>query len=138
MTFFSLDPCFDFTIYAIQVCFHIHPYLSSTQAFRSRQKQGKVINGEDPKNTIYKKWFESTTNGEGKLCFVFKILKMFLQLTWLKEKGDLFQVVPFFNRLKFHGRYFESYSACMTGNSFMLMPCPKVMSWVIHPFIEDE
>ena len=73
--------------------------------------------------------------GEGKLCFVFKNIKMFLQLTWLKEDGDLFQAVPFFNRPKFHGRHF---SACMTRNGFMLMSCPKVMSWVIQPFIEDE
>ena len=95
--------------------------------------------GEDPKNTTYTEWFESTTKGEGKLCFVFKKnLKMFLQLTWLKEDGDLFQAVPFFNRLKFHGRHFESYSTCMTRNGFMLMSCPKVMYWVIHPFIEDE
>ena len=90
------------------------------------------------KNTTYTEWFESTTKGEGKLCFVFKNLKMFLQLTWLMEDGDLFQAVPFFNRPKFHGSHFESYSACMTRNNFMLMSCPKVMSWVIHPFIEDE
>jgi hypothetical protein len=25
MTSFSLDPCFDFTIYTMQVCFHFHP-----------------------------------------------------------------------------------------------------------------
>ena len=54
------------------------------------------------------------------------------------EDGDLFQVVPFFNHPKFHGRHFESCSACMTGNGFMLMTCPKVMSGVIHLFIEDE
>jgi len=30
MIFFSVDPCFDFTLYAMQVCFHIYPYLSST------------------------------------------------------------------------------------------------------------
>ena len=60
-------------------------------------------------------------------CFQ-KNLKMFLQLILLKEDGDLFQAVPFFNRPKFHGRHFESYSVCMTGNSFMVMTCPKVMS----------
>ena len=81
-----------------------------------------------PKNTTYTKWFESTTKGEGKLCFVLKNLKIFLQLSWLKEDGDLFQVVPFFNHPKFHGRHFESCSACMTGNGFMLMSGPKVMS----------
>ena len=80
------------------------------------------------KNTIYIERFESTTKGEGKLFFVFKNLKMFLQLTWLKEDGDLFQAVPFFNRPKFYGRHFESCRACMTGNGFMLMPCPKVIS----------
>ena len=29
MTYLSLDPCFDFTIYAMQVCSHIYPYRSS-------------------------------------------------------------------------------------------------------------
>jgi hypothetical protein len=57
-----------------------------------------------------------------------KNLKIFLQLTWLKEKGDLFQVVPFFNRLKFHGRHFKSCRAYMTRNGFIWMSCPKVMS----------
>ena len=92
MTFFSLDPCFDFTIYAMQVHSYIHPYLSSIQAFRSRQKEGKSLMPYcGSKNTTYTEWFESTTKGEGKLCFVFKNLKLFLQLTWLKEDGDLFQ-----------------------------------------------
>ena len=63
---------------------------------------------------------------------------MFLQMTWLKEDGDLFQAVPFFNHPKFHVRYFESCRACMIGNSFVFMSCPKVMFKVIHPFIEDE
>jgi hypothetical protein len=70
--------------------------------------------------------------------FCFENLKMFLKLTLLKEDGDLFQAIPFFNRPKFHERHFESCRACMTRNSFMSMPCPKVMSKVIHPFIEDE
>ena len=59
-------------------------------------------------------------------CFQ-KNLKMFLQLILLKEDGDLFQAVPFFNRPKFHGRHFESNSACMTRNSIMLMTYPKVV-----------
>ena len=82
----------------------------------------------ESKYTTYTEWFESTTKGEGKLCFVFKNLKMFLQLTWLKEDGDLFQAVPFFNLPKFQRRHFESCSAYMTGNGFMLMTCPTVMS----------
>jgi hypothetical protein len=53
---------------------------------------------------------------------------MFLQLTSLKEDGDLFQAVPFFKCPKFHGRHFKSYSTYMTRNSFMLMSGPKVMS----------
>ena len=57
-----------------------------------------------------------------------KNLKVFLQLTSLKEDGDLFQEAPFFNRPKFHGRHFESCSTCITRNGFMLMSCPKVMS----------
>jgi hypothetical protein len=63
---------------------------------------------------------------------------MFLQLTGLKEDRDLFQAVPFFNHPKFHSRHFESCRACITGNGFTLMSCPKIMSRVIHPFIEDE
>jgi hypothetical protein len=80
------------------------------------------------KNTTYTEWFESTTQGEGKLCFVSKNLKLFLQLTWLKEEDDLFRAIPFFNCSKLHSRHFESCIACMTGNGFMLMSCPKVMS----------
>jgi hypothetical protein len=70
--------------------------------------------------------------------FFFENSKMFLQLTWLKEDGDLFQAIPFFNRPKFDGRHFEFYRACMARNDFVLMSCLKVMSLVIHPFIEDE
>ena len=37
------------------------------------------------KNKTYIEWFESTTRGEGKLCFVFKILKCFSNwLDWRK------------------------------------------------------
>jgi hypothetical protein len=60
--------------------------------------------------------------------FYFQNSKMFLQLTSLKEDGDLFQAVPFFKCPKFHGRHFKSYSTYMTRNSFMLMSGPKVMS----------
>jgi hypothetical protein len=53
-----------------------------------------------------------------------------LQLTWLKEEGDLFQVVPFFNHPKFHGRHNESHSASMARNGFMLMSYPRLcLQW---------
>jgi hypothetical protein len=45
-----------------------------------------------------------------------------------KEYSDLSHAVLFFNHLNFYGRHFESYRACMTGNSFMLMVCSRVMS----------
>jgi hypothetical protein len=56
----------------------------------------------------------------------------------MKEEGELFQAVPFFNHPKFHGRHIESHSASIARNVFMLMSCPKVMFTVIHPFFEDE
>jgi hypothetical protein len=69
----------------------------------------------------------STTKGEGKLCFVFKILNVSpIDLT--NEDGDLVRAVSFFNLSKFHGRYFESCRACMTRNGLVLMSCPKVIS----------
>jgi hypothetical protein len=61
-----------------------------------------------------------------------------LQLTWLKEEGELFQAVPFSNHSKFYGRHIKSRSASMARNGFMLMSCPKVIFTVIHPFLEDE
>jgi hypothetical protein len=61
-----------------------------------------------------------------------------LQLTWLKEDGDLFQAIPFSNHPKFHGRHIESHSAGIARNSFILMSCSKVMFIVIHPFLEDK
>jgi hypothetical protein len=69
---------------------------------------------------------------------LFSKLMQKLQLTWLKEEGDLFQVVPLFNHPKFHDRHIESRSASMAKNGFMLMSCPKVMFTVIYPFLEDE
>jgi hypothetical protein len=67
--------------------------------------------------------------------FCFQNLKYFSRL---KEDGDLVQAVLFFNRPKIYGRHIESCRACITRHGFMLMSCSKVMSGVIHPFIEDE
>jgi hypothetical protein len=69
---------------------------------------------------------------------LFPKLMQKLQLTWLKEKGNLSQVVPFSNRPKFHGGHIESRSTGMTRSGFMLITCPKVMFAVIQPFLEDE
>ena len=81
MTFFSLYPCFDFAIYAKQVGFHIHPYLSSIEAFRSRQKEGKVINAlvRIQKYHIYRViWEYYERKRKAMFCFVFKSIKMLL------------------------------------------------------------
>jgi len=71
--------------------------------------------------------------GEAKLCLFSKLMQK-LQLTWLKKNGNLFQVVPFFNCQKFHGRHIESLKSGMARNSFMLITCPKVMFPVIQLF----
>jgi hypothetical protein len=43
MVLLSLDTRFDFTIYAIQVCYFIYPYLKlHINLFRSRRKQKKA------------------------------------------------------------------------------------------------
>jgi hypothetical protein len=43
MALLSLDPRFDFTIYAIQVCHFVYPYLKlHINLFRSRRKQKKA------------------------------------------------------------------------------------------------
>jgi hypothetical protein len=43
MVFLSLDPHFDFTIYAIQVCYFVYPYQKlHINLFRSRRKQKKA------------------------------------------------------------------------------------------------
>ena len=43
MVFLSLDPRFDFTTYAIQVCYIVYPYLKlHINLFRSRTKQQKA------------------------------------------------------------------------------------------------
>jgi hypothetical protein len=43
MTLLSLDPQFDFTTYAIQLCFIVYPYLKlHINLFRSRRKQKKA------------------------------------------------------------------------------------------------
>ena len=139
MAFFSSDLVL--TLQYMQ-CKYVFIFIPTWAPYKllevGKKKEKSSMPWWESKNTIYIERFESTTKGEGKLCFVFKNLKMFLQLTWLTEDGDLFQAIPFFNRPKVHGRHFESYSTCMTRNSFMLMPCAKVMSWVIYPFIEDE
>jgi hypothetical protein len=44
-----------------------------------------------------------------------------LQLTWLKEEGELFQAVPFSNHSKFYGRHNKSRSASMARNGFMMV-----------------
>jgi hypothetical protein len=42
MALLSLDPRFDITIYAMQVCYFIYPYLKlHINLFRSRRKQKK-------------------------------------------------------------------------------------------------
>jgi hypothetical protein len=43
MALLSLDPRFDFTIYAIQVCYFVYPYLKlHINLFRSGRKQMKA------------------------------------------------------------------------------------------------
>jgi hypothetical protein len=43
MVLLSMDPRFDFTIYAIQVCHFVYPYLKlHIKLFRSRRKQKKA------------------------------------------------------------------------------------------------
>jgi hypothetical protein len=43
MALLSLDPRFDFTIYAMQVCYFVYPYLKlHINLFRSRRKQKKA------------------------------------------------------------------------------------------------
>jgi hypothetical protein len=43
MTLLSLDPRFDFTIYAMQVCYFVYPYLKlHINLYRSRRKQKKA------------------------------------------------------------------------------------------------
>jgi hypothetical protein len=48
--------------------------------------------------------------------FYFQNLCKNLQLTWLKEEGDLFQAIPFFNYPKIHGRHIESCSVGIARN----------------------
>jgi hypothetical protein len=42
MTCFSLDPCFDFTICAMQVCFHFHPTWAPHKLLEVGKKKASI------------------------------------------------------------------------------------------------
>jgi hypothetical protein len=42
MTSFSLDPYFDFTIYAIQVCFYFHPTWAPHKLLKVGKKKASI------------------------------------------------------------------------------------------------
>ena len=86
MTSFSLDPCFEFTIYAMKVYFHIQTWAPHKLLEVGKKKAKSLMPRWGSKNTTYTKRFEITIKGEGKLCFYFKkILKCFSNwLDWRK------------------------------------------------------
>jgi hypothetical protein len=76
------------------------------------------------KNTIYWVIWEYYKRRRLQLCFVFKNLKTFLQLTWLKEKGDLFKL--------FHSSTAQSFMVD-TLNPTMHVWLEMVLCWCLVP-----
>ena len=76
------------------------------------------------KNIKYNEWFESTTRGEGKLCFVFKILRYFSN--WLEWR----KMVIYFKL--FHSSTAQSFMVD-TLNSAVHAWLGMVLCWYLVP-----
>ena len=109
MTLLSLDPQFDFTIYAIQVCYFVYPYLKlHINLFRSRRKQKKA------KHCYALVWIYRPLSDlrvpfeEYKVNYAFsweKLLKLQVAKMWNWEDGFVSRTVPLFNNPRKHVSY---------------------------------